>query len=89
MKLKVDKKELVSLLSRTQNIVEKRNTMPILVNVLLEAIDDQLKVYLHFKKGLTGSKIPKQNGVQELQVSCFLQSSNFKSFFQHSSQLLN
>ncbi len=45
MKLEIEKKELVSLLSRTQNIVEKRNTMPILVNVLLEAGDQHLKVF--------------------------------------------
>lgn len=45
MKLEIQKKDLLSLLSRTQNIVEKRNTMPILVNVLLEAKDNLLKVY--------------------------------------------
>lgn len=45
MKLKVGKKELLHLLSKTQNIVEKRNTMPILVNVLLEATGDKLKIF--------------------------------------------
>lgn len=45
MKLEIQKKDLLGLLSRTQNIVEKRNTMPILVNVLLEARDNQLKAY--------------------------------------------
>ncbi len=45
MKLEIEKKELMSLIGKTQNIVEKRNTMPILVNVLLEAEDDQLKVF--------------------------------------------
>lgn len=45
MKLKVEKTELLSLISKTQNIVEKRNTMPVLANVLLEAKDDRLKVY--------------------------------------------
>ncbi len=47
MKIEIQKKELLTLLSRTQNIVEKRNTMPILVNVLLEAsaADKQLKAY--------------------------------------------
>lgn len=45
MKLEVEKKDLVTLLSRSQNIVEKRNTMPILVNILLEADQDHLKVF--------------------------------------------
>ncbi|MCB0377610.1 MAG: DNA polymerase III subunit beta [Bdellovibrionales bacterium] len=45
MKIKIDKKDLVSLLSKTQNIVEKRNTMPILINVLLQAVDGVLQVF--------------------------------------------
>ncbi|NCN95640.1 MAG: DNA polymerase III subunit beta [Bdellovibrionales bacterium] len=45
MKLEVEKKDLLTLLSRSQNIVEKRNTMPILVNVLLEAEDSHFKVF--------------------------------------------
>jgi DNA polymerase-3 subunit beta len=45
MKIEIQKKDLLGLLSRTQNIVEKRNTMPILVNVLLEAHDNLLKAY--------------------------------------------
>jgi len=45
MKIEIQKKDLLGLLSRTQNIVEKRNTMPILVNVLLETQDNQLKAY--------------------------------------------
>ncbi len=45
MKLEIEKKDLLSLIGKTQNIVEKRNTMPILVNVLLEASGDQLKVF--------------------------------------------
>lgn len=45
MKIEIQKKDLLSLLSRTQNIVEKRNTMPILVNVLLDAQENQLKAY--------------------------------------------
>lgn len=45
MKIEIQKKDLLNLLSRTQNIVEKRNTMPILVNVLLEAEQNQLKAY--------------------------------------------
>lgn len=45
MLIEVEKKDLLSLLGKTQNIVEKRNTMPILVNVLLEAKDGLLKVF--------------------------------------------
>ncbi len=45
MKLKVDKKDLIALLSKTQNIVEKRNTMPILINVLLKADKNNLQVF--------------------------------------------
>lgn len=45
MKLEIEKKELMNLIGRTQNIVEKRNTMPVLVNVLLEAEQDKLKVF--------------------------------------------
>jgi DNA polymerase III subunit beta len=45
MMIEVEKKDLISLLSKTQNIVEKRNTMPILVNVLLETENGKLKVF--------------------------------------------
>lgn len=45
MKIKIEKKDLIALLSKTQNIVEKRNTMPVLVNVLFEAKKNKLKVF--------------------------------------------
>ena len=45
MKLEIDKRDLLSLIGKTQNIVEKRNTMPILINVLLEADQNMLKVF--------------------------------------------
>ena len=45
MMIEVEKKDLISLLSKTQNIVEKKNSMPILVNVLLEAENQKLKVF--------------------------------------------
>lgn len=45
MKLEIDKRDLLSLIGKTQNIVEKRNTMPILINVLLEADSNSLKVF--------------------------------------------
>lgn len=45
MKIEIQKKDLLGLIGRTQNIVEKRNTMPVLVNVLLETANNQLKAY--------------------------------------------
>ncbi|MGZ3742266.1 MAG: DNA polymerase III subunit beta [Pseudobdellovibrionaceae bacterium] len=45
MRFEIDKRDLLGLIGKTQNIVEKRNTMPILVNVLLEAENDSLKVF--------------------------------------------
>jgi len=45
MKIQIEKKDLINLIGKTQNIVEKRNTMPVLVNVLLEALDQQLTVF--------------------------------------------
>lgn len=45
MNIKVDKKDLVALLSKTQNIVEKRNTMPILINILIQAEDGEVRVF--------------------------------------------
>ncbi len=45
MKIEIQKKDLLNLIARTQNIVEKRNTMPVLVNVLLDASGQHLKAY--------------------------------------------
>jgi DNA polymerase-3 subunit beta len=45
MKIEIQKKDLMNLIGKTQNIVEKRNTMPVLMNVLLEADSDSLKVF--------------------------------------------
>lgn len=45
MKFKLEKQDFLNLLSRVQSIVEKRNTMPILVNVLMEAKKDSLTLY--------------------------------------------
>ena len=45
MMIEAEKKDLLNLLGKTQNIVEKRNTMPVLINVLLEAKDGVLKVF--------------------------------------------
>ncbi len=44
MEFKVVREELVQALYLTQGVVERRNTLPILANVLLEAADDSLLV---------------------------------------------
>lgn len=45
MKIQVDKKDFLNLISKAQNVVEKRNTMQVLVNVLLETKGDIVKIY--------------------------------------------
>ncbi len=45
MKIQIEKKDLIHLLSRAQSIVEKRTTMPILTNVLMEASKNDLTVF--------------------------------------------
>jgi DNA polymerase-3 subunit beta len=44
MKIQIEKKDLLNLVGKTQNIIEKRNSMAILVNILLEAKADTLTV---------------------------------------------
>jgi len=39
MKLTIDQKTLIKALSHIQSVVEKRNTIPILSNVLIKAYD--------------------------------------------------
>ena len=43
MKVRIGREELMTGLQRVQGVVEKRNTMPILSNILLEAKHDGLK----------------------------------------------
>jgi DNA polymerase-3 subunit beta len=45
MKVEISRQDLMNLLGKTQNIVERRNNMPILLNVLLDADQDQLRVF--------------------------------------------
>ncbi len=45
MKIKVEKKDLLNLIGHSQNIIEKRNAMPILVNVLLDAQNSNVKIF--------------------------------------------
>lgn len=45
MKIQIQKSDLISLLSKTQNIVEKRNAMPVLENILIEANEGKIKIF--------------------------------------------
>ena len=45
MKIKIQKTDLLILLQKTQNIVERKNTMPMLLYVLLEAREQSLVVF--------------------------------------------
>lgn len=44
MEFKIDKDTFLKALQKVQGIVEKRNTMPILSNVLIEAAEDRIQV---------------------------------------------
>ena len=44
MKIKIARDELLTGLQRVQGIVEKRNTMPILSNILLETKQDGIEL---------------------------------------------
>lgn len=45
MKIEIEKKDLLTLIGKTLNIVDKKNTMAVLVNVLLDAEQDRVKVF--------------------------------------------
>lgn len=45
MKILIDKKDFLNLITKAQNVVEKRNSMEMLVNVLLETKNNILKIY--------------------------------------------
>jgi DNA polymerase-3 subunit beta len=45
VKFIIEKKDLLSLLAKAQNIVEKRTTMPILVNILLDVSANSVQVF--------------------------------------------
>ncbi|GMG82204.1 DNA polymerase III subunit beta [Paralimibaculum aggregatum] len=44
MKLRIDRAALLKAMSRAQGVVERKNTIPILANVLLDARDDSLSL---------------------------------------------
>ncbi len=45
MKIRIEKQDLQNMLSRAQNVVDKRNNMPVLINVLLEVQDKNLQMF--------------------------------------------
>lgn len=45
MKIKLNRDDLFNLIAKAQNIVDKRNTMPVLSSVLLKAKDSQLTLF--------------------------------------------
>ncbi|MFQ5509187.1 MAG: DNA polymerase III subunit beta [Leptospirillia bacterium] len=56
MKIRVDRAELLAGLSRVQGVVERRNTVPILSNLLLEADTDGIHIFAtDLEIGLRGS----------------------------------
>ena len=56
MKIRMERAELLAGLSRVQGVVERRNTVPILSNVLLEADDAGIHMYAtDLELGLRGT----------------------------------
>ncbi|MEK6576575.1 MAG: DNA polymerase III subunit beta, partial [Nitrospirota bacterium] len=45
MKVKIKREEILRGLQRVQGVTEKRNTMPILSNILIEATENNLKIF--------------------------------------------
>ena len=60
MKLSVEKKDLLNVIARAQNIVEKRNAMPILVNVLLEAKENAMRGFATDLEVSLTDEVPSQ-----------------------------
>ena len=44
MKLSIERNTLLKAVSHAQSVVERRNTIPILANVLIEAEDDKVQI---------------------------------------------
>ena len=70
MKLKIKKEEFLKGLQRIQGVVEKKNTMPILSNMLLSAENGALEIIAtDLEIGLRGSyaaEIERPGGVEVL-----------------------
>ncbi len=67
MKLTIEKNSFIKVLQRIQGIVEKRNTMPILSNVLIEAANGRLNVMATdlevYIKDSSAANIPEEGSV--------------------------
>jgi len=56
VKIKIDRKELLAGIQRVQGVVEKRNTMPILMHILMEAKGDRIALFAtDLEVGIQGS----------------------------------
>ena len=44
MELKIDRDIFLKCLTHIQGVVEKKNTLPILANVLIEAFEDKIQI---------------------------------------------
>jgi DNA polymerase-3 subunit beta len=64
MKFEILKNDFLKLLQKTQNIIEKRNTMPILSNVLLVAEEDKLSIYATDLEVSLKDEVPAKVDVQ-------------------------
>lgn len=67
MKLNIDKNSFMKVLQRIQGIVEKRNTMPILANVLIEASGDKINIMATdlevFIKDSSGAAVSEEGSI--------------------------
>ena len=62
MKLTIERAVLLTALSHVQSVVERRNTIPILSNVLLEAEGDKL--------ALTATDLSRWGGHDDVAMRC-------------------
>ena len=44
MEIKIDRDIILKCLNHIQGVVEKKNTLPILANVLIEAFDNKIQI---------------------------------------------
>ena len=61
MKFAIERGTLLKAVAQAQSVVERRNTIPILANVLIEAEGNDIS-FLDFVT-LSGNQLPKNQGV--------------------------
>ncbi len=60
MKFSIERGTLLKAVSQAQSVVERRNTIPILANVLIEAEGDSVSVPRHRSGYRSGRQGPRQ-----------------------------